>query len=199
LLPEYSKKIKKVDLKPESMKIRVSAIGPRGLKINDIIPLEPLNARMNEGRENDIIFTEAPQVDLKVALTATGAEVQGQVRTKYRQPCGLCAETIERTLETGINLILQPAPEDAPEPDIPGEDDGEDGVGLAYYHGDEVEMEGLIQEALILALSPFWHPPLDAQGRCTQCGKGFNKENPAEPVQKVSLGSLLKKAGVNLP
>src|SRR5437868_310704 len=89
------------------MKIRVSDIGPDGLLINDTIPLEALNARLNECRTNDIIFTAPPKVSIKVNSTAHGAETEGKVSARYRQPCSMCLKEIDRQLEVNTAYTFQ--------------------------------------------------------------------------------------------
>lgn len=180
------------------MKVRISTIPAPGIKISEKIPLQALNARMNEGRNNDIFFTQAPQTDILVTKTASGAQVKGKVKAKYNQPCSLCLEVIERPLEVSLDYILEPKSETESQPSLPFDRKYEDDIGITYYEGDQVELEDLIQEALILALSPFWHPPLDKKDNCTRCGKNFSQENPEGLDNKRNLGTLLKKAGVKL-
>lgn len=179
------------------MKIRISTIPAQGLKIKDIIPLEPLNARMNEGRHNDIFFVAPPQVEITVAKTVTGAEIKGRIKTRYKQPCSLCLDVLERELETEINLIAEPKllkNKAAHTP--PWADKCEDDIGIAYYEGDHIDLEDLIQESIILALSPFWHPACDENNRCTLCGRNLSAQHQEAGVKPLTLAALLKKAGI---
>lgn len=198
LLPDYIKKTQKVDvfgLFFSVMKIRISTIPPQGLKISDSIPLAPLNTRMNEGRNNDISFVEAPQVELMLYRTISGAQAKGKASTKYRQPCSRCLDVIERDLEVDINLIIEPRPEkESVDPLQP--DDCQDDIGLAYYDGDHIDLEDIIQESLILGLSQFWHPPSDERGTCTLCGRNLAEETGNCRESRLTLGVLLKKAGI---
>ena len=172
------------------MRIRISDLPPEGLTISDTIPVEALNSRLNEGQTSDIRFTKSPQVDVFVRPTTDGAETKGKAHTKYLQSCGRCAEAIERELEIELNFILKakPGKENAPE--------YVDDLGIIFFEGEHIEFESTVQESLILALSLFWSPPVDKQGKCSLCGKQPESEY-TEKKGVTNLGELLKKAGVN--
>lgn len=176
------------------MRIRLSDIGPAGLAIRDILPLAPLNARMAEGRPVGICFTEPPLVDLTVKTTVTGAEVRGLIRAKYTQDCGLCLNPKLRETEAAVLLAIQHRSRASIDPAAT-----EDGVGLMYVDGEHAELEGTLQETLILSLSLYWHPALNQNRECSLCGQKFSEllgEPPrSEPVQR--LGDLLKSARLN--
>ena len=177
------------------MKITVSELPAEGLKINDTIPLEPLNARMKEGRHKEIEFLEAPTVELAVTPTQTGgAQTEGKVVSKYRQRCGRCLDPVERTIEAALNFVLA----QRPVVNVDGKEevlteDYIDDVGLVYFDGDQIDLEDLVQESLILSLSVFWSPPLKANGKCSLCDYKLEESNDPDPSQgRIKLGDLLK-------
>lgn len=180
------------------MKIRLSDISAAGLKIDDTIPLEPLNARLKEGRDCGIIFLEAPRVTIAVNKTANGAETKGSIRSKYRQPCALCNEEVEKEIEVEANFVLKPRPEDVDDTDPQYMDD----VGIVFYEGEHIDLEEVVQETLILGLSLYWHPPQDEKGDCERCGVNFVKEIAPKSEKGgkksggTSLRQLLSEAGV---
>lgn len=178
------------------MKVRLSDIPHSGLKVNDILPLDALNTRMSEGEHKDLVFTQAPQVELVVSRTQSGAETKGIVRTKYRQACSRCLENMERDLEIAANFILQPKP-DPEEISDDVDADYTDDVGIAYFEGEHIDLEDLLQEALILSLTLYWAPPCDQKGNCTQCGAHRSKFELYDEPPGINLGNLLKKAGLN--
>ena len=158
------------------MKIKLADISPHGFRIQESLPLDALNRRMDEGRENDIHFTLAPQVDITVEKTADGATIKGRVASKYTQPCSLCAKEVERDVAVELDIALKPRPADygrEAEEELAVAD-----LGLVYYDHDQINAEDLIQEALILSLSPYWRPEADERGCCRVCGKEIDK-----PVQ----------------
>lgn len=177
------------------MKVRISDLPHTGLKVSDTLPLEALNARMSQGRSEGITFTEAPRVNLVLSKTQSGAETKGSVSTKYVQQCSRCLDPVEQNLEISANFTLhhRPAEEEMPE-DI--ESSFTDDVGIAYFEGDHVDLEDLIQEALILELQLYWAPPCDANGDCTRCGKNRAQFELIDEPSGNALGQLFKKAGL---
>ena len=176
------------------MKVRISTISPNGLAVKDSLPLDALNTRMNEGRKNDIEFTEAPRVDLIVHKTGGGAEVKGVVSTKYRQPCSYCLEQIDQPLELPLNFFLAPKPAVEELESDSASEQFQDDVGIYYYEGDHIDLEDPIQEILILQLSRYWHPPVDEAGCCMRCERPVRTGESAEKSPTINLGDLLKKA-----
>ena len=176
------------------MKIRISTLPVEGVILKEKLSLDELNARMAEGRDNDIIFTTAPEVEIRIQKSVTGAETSGWVKSSCMQNCARCAVAIERPIEAETNFILLHVPEDA-DPGSTFEDD----IGLSYFAGDHVDLDSLIQEALILQLVRYWHPEEDQNGNCKQCGISIATfDESEESAPKTKLGALLKKAGVKL-
>lgn len=183
------------------MLIRISDISYEGLHIEDSIPATALNARMNEGSCNDIVFVDDPKVKIAIYKTAGGgAETKGTVSATLRQVCGLCCDPIERSLTLSTNFVLREKPTQKPghEPkaDFLLADQFIDDVGLFYYENDHFELEGAIQEVLILALSPFWHPERSAAGDCSLCKKNPLPQGTKKGRGLNSFGELLAQAGV---
>ena len=180
------------------MRVRIRDISPQGLTLHEPLPVDGLNERMNEGRHNDIVFTEDPRVEVHVERSPTGAETRGEVRARYRQPCSLCLREVERSTTARIDLHFQERPLGAhADEDARAEPEKyEDGVGISYFEGEHIELEPLLQEALILTLEPFWHPPCKANGRCSECDECPGATTPPPAEGKTSLGALLEQAAV---
>jgi len=174
------------------MKIRVSDLPAEGLNISDTIPLKPLNDRLQEGHPVDMRFTKEPIVRAHVSKTASGAELRGTIKSVLRQSCARCIENVDRELQVELNYILQHLDPSAAK----SGDDLVDDVGIVYFDGENIELEELLQESLILNLNQFWHPPEDTKGNCVQCGTNFSKGSALADKPKITLGELLKKAGV---
>ncbi len=174
------------------MKVRISDIPADGLEINDSLELERLNARMLEGgQDSGIIFTSAPTVKLKITRTIGGAEAKGKVRAKYKQSCGRCLDEVEREMEQETSLIISPKTE--------GDSEGskrDDEIGIVFYEGESVDLEEILQENLIISLSIYWSPPVNANGACELCGLISRTSHDGDKIseEKVKFGDLLKKA-----
>lgn len=198
------------------MKIRISDIAPKGLAVKGTLELAPLNERMSAGRGAEIQFLTPPVVDLMVTRTVSGAELKGTVSSRYLQPCARCLEGKERAITVSVELTL--IQRDRPfaggrlrdsemtlvEESLASQ---EEDIGVVFFQGDSVEVEGVLQEALILELSLFWSPPLDTAGRCTLChlsleelsggamhGAEAIENTPPQAGGGTKLGELLESA-----
>lgn len=186
------------------MKVRISDISPQGLELKDTLSHEQLNNRMTEGRGNDIVFTASPKAELHISRTIGGAEVTGKVYGTVRQPCATCSREVEHAVEAPIALMAKERPPtQRRRGERPSAEDQElysDDVGIMFFEGEHVELEEVIQEALILSLSPFWRPECDQSGSCVECGEQCGKAQRLgaadDTTERVTLGSLLSKAGV---
>lgn len=171
------------------MKIRIDSItADRGMDIDETIPVDALNARMNEAVDNDITFLRDPHVRLHISKRVQGADISGHVHCSYKQPCSRCAETIEIPINVPLNLILKHADQ---QPRHESED-----IGLLLYEGEHVDLEEIIQEHLILKLSPYLLPECNSAGDCCMCERNFLNKAKKESSDTVKLGDLLGAAGV---
>lgn len=178
----------------KAMKIRITDIPPQGLKVNDTLPLESLNSRMQEGQDKDIVFLSSPLVEITVFKTPGGADVKGLLRSRYRQSCSRCLDPLERDLEVAVSLVLQHATERDKRGIPAGEEAALEDIGVVYFEGDNVELEEVLQENLILALERFWHPPIRDDGSCSLCGLRFKDTLEKGGDAKSTLGQLIKAA-----
>jgi uncharacterized metal-binding protein YceD (DUF177 family) len=164
------------------------------MSIQGIVPLDALNARLQEGSEGqEIAFQAAPTVAINLTRTLGGILVKGSVTGTCKQDCSTCADPVSHTLDISIDWILQTSSDRA------GPDDELDDPGVIAYEGDHVDLEEHLQEALILNLSPFWHPSRDEHDHCSVCQRdcsvsSWESKNSAKTEKKVSLGDLLKGA-----
>ena len=185
------------------MKVRISDLTHSGLEISESMSLEALNERMSAARGNDIVFTQAPKVQISITKMEGGAEVSGEVTSRYTQPCSRCADDIDRDHKVSLHLLLQEAGVKAP---VTGEREEDvenslDDVGLTFFEGDSIELDELIQEQMILSLDSVYRPACDKKGNCSICGKNPKAllgDEPAETTTKLGdlLSLALKKNGV---
>ena len=155
------------------MKVRVSTLPLSGMTIDDTLPLDALNERMSLGRGDETRFLAAPRVTVQLSPSRHGATLSGTITASLRQSCSLCADGVEHpiTVEVACQLLER------------NDDSLEDDVGTHYYENDAVDLEPILQEYLILSLSPFWHPELDKGGRCTFC-----KRSPEDRRRATATG-----------
>lgn len=175
------------------MRICTTTIPFSGMKIETFLPLEALNSRLREGSEDQgIAFTDPPLVDLTLTRTHGGILVKGVVSGHCKQECATCADPVSHDVVAPIDWILQTTSDRA------GPDDEIDDPGVIVYEGDHVELEEPVQEALILHLNPFWHPPRDEKDRCTVCNRDCSAScwdsDRSSTSTGSSFGTLLKGA-----
>lgn len=166
------------------MKIRITDIPAEGLKVQDTLPLEELNSRMNEGSNTEFNFLSAPLVKLEVHRAGEGAEVEGSVSAEFSQGCSLCLDSLPRSSVVPVSFQLRQRK---------GERGEEDDIGMIYYDGDSVDLQEAIEECLILSLSLFWHPEF-IEDKCTQCKRSRKDLGLGKPNEKLTLGNLIQQA-----
>ncbi len=183
-----------------SMRILVTTIPFSGMKIDAPISLEALNNRLQEGSyEDSVIFLEAPMADLTLTRTHGGVMVKGIISGRCKQECGTCSDPVPHEIVASIDWILQT------DSDRAGHNDELDDPGIIVYQGEHVDLEDYLQEALILQISPFWHPSRDEGERCSVCARDCSRHSwrisesdasaPARATkQGSSFGSLLQGA-----
>jgi uncharacterized metal-binding protein YceD (DUF177 family) len=179
-----------------TMRILVTTIPFSGMKVDAPISKDALNARLKEGStDNGIVFQDEPLADLTLTRTHGGVIVKGIISGTCKQDCSSCGDFVPHEAVAHIDWILQN------ESDQAAPDDEIDDPGVIFYTGDHVDLEEPLQEALILSLSPFWHPPRDSSERCLLCKRDCSErawrtgEPPAaEGRAQSSFGNLLKGA-----
>ncbi len=153
------------------MKVLVTTIPFTGMKIDAPISKDALNTRLQGGSDASMVtFEDAPMADLTLTRTHGGVIVKGIISGTCKQDCSSCGDLVAHEASATIDWILQ-GNADRAAPD----DDLED-PGVIVYEGEHVDLEEHLQEALILSLSPFWHPPRDRHERCTVCQRDCSKK-----------------------
>lgn len=167
------------------MRINVATLPPEGLEVKEKLSLELLNARMDEGRGNDIRFNKPPITLLQVSHQAGGVAVNGEIVATYDHPCPRCIEPIPREIKQTIALFFKK------QSDNPVEEN--DDIGICYFDGLHIELEEYLQEELILAINPFEYLPSFCEGRNCEQQQSESKTD-SKPV--FSLQDKLKDAGI---
>ena len=172
------------------MRILVTTVPFSGMSISATICKKSLNERIASGSKQGFIeFIEDPQVSLKLTRTHGGVLTKGTVSSTCKQDCATCADLQEHTISASLNWVLQT------ESDRAAADDNLDDPGVLFYSGEHVDLEEPIQEALILALSPFWRPERSPDGVCSTCNRECTKANiPTSQSSCNTLESLLQRA-----
>jgi uncharacterized metal-binding protein YceD (DUF177 family) len=174
--------------KAKNLVVRLSDLGQSGLTFSEELNLEELNTRMQASPGNDIVFLSTPQVEIKIIPLPEGAEVTGKISSDYTQSCGRCLEQLKRPISVKFRYQLKPHTPEISEDEL-------DDAGLIFYSGEHVDLKEHLEEALILAMSPYLLPALDQTGKCSECKKkyelpqGNNKKAPTlgDALNKIKL------------
>lgn len=172
------------------MRILVTTIPFSGMTISATICRKSLNERIaSGGKQGFIEFINDPQVSLKLTRTHGGVLTTGMVSSTCKQDCATCADLQEHLISAPLNWVLQS------ESDRAAANDNLEDPGVLFYAGEHIDLEDPIQEALILALSPFWKPERSPDGVCSTCNRECTKAS-TPPCQSScnTLESLLQKA-----
>lgn len=182
---------------PPAMKVLVTTIPFTGIKIEAPISKEALNTRLAEGLQYDqVTFDEAPTANLTLTRIHGGVVVNGVISGICRQGCATCADQVPNELNAQISWVLQTSSDRA------GSDDTLEDPGVIIYEGEHIDLEEPLQEALILNISPFWHPARDPKELCLLCKRDCSKSSwkstddsgAQQPSPSSSFGALLKGA-----
>ena len=161
------------------MRIRISDLSTRGLKINEKFPAELLNERLR-GSQTEIKACSPIQVVGEVnSITQDDAELNVTLTVDVIQDCASCLESKPHQLSNNLNLLLKPIPEEA------RAEDYEDDVGISYYKGEHVDISELALEALVLAVDLYWHPERDEDDICLTCHKDCKIKNESVSPTEV--------------
>ncbi len=169
------------------MKVLVTTIPYTGMKIEAPISKDALNARLKEGSSANLVsFEDAPIADLTLTRTHGGVLVKGVISGTCKQDCSACGDLVSHEVMATIDWILQgDADRAAPDDDL-------DDPGVIVYQGEHVDFEEHLQEALILSLYPFWHPPRDQLEICIHC-----KRDCAQKLWRVADSDTEKKTSLD--
>jgi uncharacterized metal-binding protein YceD (DUF177 family) len=173
------------------MRVFVSTIPFSGITLEATLPLAAINGRLAEGVSfRDIAFISEPQGSITLTRTHGGILAKGSVSGNIRQNCSTCADPVEHLVEADFDWVLQTAS------DAAAAGDTIEDPGVIFYEGEHVDLEEPIQEALILQISPFWHPTRDNDERCTYCSRpcGTVTWSSGSSEKTQSLGNLLQGA-----
>lgn len=115
---------------------------------------------------------------------------KGIISGPCMQDCSTCAEPVKHEIKATIDWILQTT-SDAAAPN-----DSIDDPAVLFYEGDHIDLEEPLQEALILAINPFWHPPRDEREHCSVCKRDCSAKawGSGGGSAQTSFGSLLQGA-----
>ena len=174
------------------IKIRVSTLPEAGLDIKEKISAKTVNERLcaaPDSAENKIEFFDPVEIEMHVEKVPHGMTAEGKIEAKCSQICSRCADLIPHMVQCPVNHVFKHhGNPDAPLP--------EDDIGVSYYSDEHIEMGNVLEDLLILNLSPYWHPQDDENGNCSHCKINQKAKKTKIKLGTQGLGDALKKAGI---
>lgn len=128
------------------MIIRVSEVGPEGLKLD-----VDLDERWMAHELQDVACEEKPgrgTASVSVHLVGSTVNVSGNLRARFYVPCARCLAPARIEMDQAVRYTFarRPPGHRPPEEAVLEADDLE----FAYYDGDEIDLAPLLREQLIL-------------------------------------------------
>jgi len=155
------------------------------------IPEEGLEVEMEEALSSDSVRVVPPaRVSLKIRKVGAEVVVSGAIRAAQVMTCSRCLKDFTQELDVPVDLVYEPAEDLGP---------GEkhelkaDELETGFYSGDELDIEGMVEEQMLLSvpLKPLCKET--CLGLCPRCGADLN-EGPCGCAAKTdSISETLKE------
>ncbi|MBI3456179.1 MAG: DUF177 domain-containing protein [Candidatus Rokubacteria bacterium] len=143
------------------MIVRISEIPDEGLQIDSAADLGPVFSE--EGWSLD-------RVRLLIERRSGEVSVTGRCQATARLQCSRCLEVLVTQVGPEVDLHLLPSPANRHEEIELGPDDLE----VDFYHGDTLDVGGLLRSETLLALPMKPLCRADCRGLCPVCGGNRN-------------------------
>ena len=152
-------------MKLTAMKVNVAQISEdEGLDIHHLY------------REGEPDLTEedsrlAGRTGLDLQATRAGQQVRlvGQINAKVEFECDRCLKPLSVAVDQSFDLLYVPPLGTAEEHEL-----GEDDLSIAFYQGDEIDIDDLVREQIELAIPMARLCNMECRGLCPECGANLN-------------------------
>lgn len=129
--------------------------------------------------KGDGIETDGPlAVDLNITRLDPDYYVRGDLKYQVKQPCSRCAEVVDSPIahhfELAFSHVASPRRGAVEKPTQQDDAEG-DASDLIIFHGNELEIEPVIEEQVILSVPYLSLCRQDCKGICQTCGKNLNE------------------------
>ncbi len=151
------------------------------------IPEEGLEVEREEALNSDSVRVVQPvKVSLKIRKVGAEVVVSGIIRAAQAMTCSRCLKDFTKELAVPVDLVYEPA-----EGLGPGDKQHElkaDELETGFYGGDELDIEGMVEEQMLLSvpLKPLCKET--CLGLCPRCGADLNEGPCGCAAQKADSG-----------
>jgi len=136
------------------------------------IPIEGLDIDLQEAIESETISSTV-KVRLKMEKIDAEVMVRGELSAQVKLQCSRCLKDFFETLSVPVDVVYHPVEE------LKGEERHEiaaDELDMDFYSGEEFDLDGLLEEQIMLniAMKPLCSD--SCKGICSECGADRNFE-----------------------
>jgi len=131
--------------------------------------------------ENRLDFSLQPCIDgtvdevkVNLLLTKAGKSIhtRGDVCFTTELECARCLKKFEKDFSDHIDIRFLPFTEGKDEVNA---ELTEEGMGVAFYEGDEIDLEKIVVDSVFLSIPMKSLCKVDCKGLCPKCGKDLNE------------------------
>lgn len=160
------------------MLLRVTTIPAEGIRMTERLDPAQLKELAALQAAGTYAFRGALAVSLRVSPASGLLNVEGRVEGAAITTCSRCLAEVEHPLESLFRLTFARATPGgeavalAENRELKAQE-----MGLVPFEGDEIDLRGVIQEQVIMALPMQVHCREDCRGLCAGCGVNLNTED----------------------
>lgn len=122
-------------------------------------------------------FTETLQLAFHLERVGSMIEVSGCVRTEIGMQCGRCLKEFRAPLAASFELTFT---RESTQRTTPTDDEGieltAEDLGLVTFHGEEINLDTIVEEQILLAMPVRPLCNETCQGLCPRCGNDLNHQ-----------------------
>lgn len=155
------------------MKLKISEIPPEGMDIDAEWAKDSwLDEVMREAFRRDYGRHNKASINLFVEKTCDNVSLKGIATIDLEQSCDRCLEKFRYHSSIPVGMTLAPFQnvQEGGADEITTDDEN-----FSFYQGEEVDLSGIVREALVLAMPIRYLCQESCKGICSRCGANLNQ------------------------
>jgi uncharacterized protein len=160
------------------MYIQVEQIESKGLDLRFEESAQDFPVLAEMIHQGECEFLAPIKISVRVVRIAGRVEVEGDVQTIVRLPCGRCLKSFATSLNSHFALTYTPRIEEV---EIISEQDEvellPEQINRIYFQGEQINLQDAVQEQIIMAFPIRALCGETCRGLCPQCGANLNDKD----------------------
>jgi DUF177 domain-containing protein len=161
------------------MQFNIDTISNQGLTVDRKEPFDTFESLLEMAQKKECQFLSPIQIRLQIRRIQQYFEVTGKLQADVRFSCSRCLNLYDYTQSTPFSATFYQAIHEPEEPEeLIFEGDVEwsgDDTDTYYFQGDIIDLQGAIQEQLVLSLPVKPLCRTECKGLCNGCGADLNR------------------------